>query len=132
MNVTVAGPGAPGGRRVAGWVIGEDHRMTYAIESARPDDSASVGPLLLRAWLQTYPNSELGIDEDWIREHRGSSATTDGVAQWRDFIEAANRQPDLLFCRVVRSESEIVGVLCGRRGEVVTLGPMYVLNHVQG
>ncbi|GAA3299448.1 GNAT family N-acetyltransferase [Streptomyces cinereospinus] len=105
--------------------------MTYVIESARPDDSARLGPLLLRAWLQTYPNPEVGIDEDWIREHRGSSATAEGVTQWREFIEEANQQPDLLFCRVVRSATEIVGVLCGRRGEVVTLGPMYLLNHVQ-
>ncbi|MFD7731031.1 GNAT family N-acetyltransferase [Kitasatospora phosalacinea] len=106
--------------------------MTYVIEAARPDDSAQLGPLLLRAWLQTYPNPELGIDEDWIREHRGSSATAEGIDQWREFIESANRRPDLLFCRVVRSDTGIVGVLCGRRGEVVSLGPMYLLNHVQG
>lgn len=106
--------------------------MTYVIESARPDDSAGLGPLLLRAWLETYPNPELGIDECWIREHRGASATAEGIVQWREFIAAENRQPDLLFCRVVRSGTEIVGVLCGRRGEVVTLGPMYLLNHVQG
>ncbi|MFD0403301.1 GNAT family N-acetyltransferase [Kitasatospora sp. NPDC059811] len=106
--------------------------MTYVIEAARPGDSAQLGPLLLRAWLQTYPNPEVGIDEDWIREHRGSSATTEGINQWREFIETANQEPDLLFCRVLRSETEIVGVLCGRRGEVVTLGPMYLLEHVQG
>lgn len=106
--------------------------MTYVIESACPDDSAGVGPLLLRAWLQTCPNPEMGIDEHWIREHRGSLATADGITRWREFIEAANRQPELLFCRVVRFETEIVGVLCGRRSEVVTLGPMYLLKHVQG
>ncbi|GCE02282.1 GNAT family N-acetyltransferase [Embleya hyalina] len=106
--------------------------MTYVIESARPDDAAGLGALLLRAWLQTYPNPELGIDEYWIREHRGSSATAEGIARWRKFVEARNRQPDLLFCRVVRSDTGIVGVLCGRRGEMVTLGPMYLLSHVQG
>ncbi|MFC9265182.1 GNAT family N-acetyltransferase [Streptomyces hydrogenans] len=118
--------------------------MTHVIEPALPDDASRLGPLLLRAWLQTYPHREAGIDEEWIREHRGSSATAEGIARWRDFIEAALRDPDLLFCRVVRSEAEaeagasaetvreIVGVLCGRRGEEVTLGPMYLLNHVRG
>ncbi|MGR6998584.1 GNAT family N-acetyltransferase [Yinghuangia aomiensis] len=106
--------------------------MTFVIEAARPDDSAWLGPLLLTAWLQTYPNPKVGIDEGSIREHRSSSATVEGIIRWREFIEAANRQPDQLFCRVVRSENEIVGVLCGRRGEVVALGPMYLLNHVQG
>ncbi|MEV6354055.1 GNAT family N-acetyltransferase [Streptomyces hydrogenans] len=124
--------------------------MTHVIEPAVPDDASRLGPLLLRAWLQTYPRREAGIDEEWIREHRGAAATPEGIARWRDFIEAALRDPDLLFCRVVRSEAEteaevgaesgapveavkeIVGVLCGRRGEEVTLGPMYLLNHVQG
>ncbi|MFB8405271.1 GNAT family N-acetyltransferase [Streptomyces sp. NPDC055912] len=106
--------------------------MTYVIEGARPDDSAQLGPLLLTAWLQSYPNPEAGISEDWIREQRGSSATPEGIDRWREYIEAVNQETDLLFCRVVRSGTEIVGVLCGHRREVVTLGPMYLLSHVQG
>ncbi|MFK0224015.1 GNAT family N-acetyltransferase [Streptomyces vinaceus] len=106
--------------------------MTHVIESPRADDAAALGPLQLRVWLQTYPSADAGIDETWIREHRGSSATPEGIAQWREFIEAAGRQPDLLFCRVVRSETEIVGFLCGRRDEVVSLGPMYLLDEAQG
>ncbi|MFE1949654.1 GNAT family N-acetyltransferase [Streptomyces sp. NPDC059524] len=106
--------------------------MTYVIDAACRNDAESLGPLLLRAWLETYPHPEAGIDEDWIREHRGSSATADGTTRWREFIEAANQRPDLLFCRVVRSGGETVGVLCGRRGEQVSLGPMYLLNQVQG
>jgi ribosomal protein S18 acetylase RimI-like enzyme len=106
--------------------------MTYMITAAHPDDAASLGPLHLRLWLQTYPNADAGIDESWILEHRGSSATTEGITQWREFIEAANKQPELNFCRVVRSDTEIVGYLCGRRDAVVTLGPMYVLNDAQG
>ncbi|MEW1893601.1 GNAT family N-acetyltransferase [Streptomyces sp. NPDC085659] len=42
------------------------------------------------------------------------------------------QQPVLLFCRVVRSETEMVGFLCGRRDKVVSLGPMYLLNEAQG
>ncbi|MFF8711444.1 GNAT family N-acetyltransferase [Streptomyces sp. NPDC015184] len=106
--------------------------MTHVIEPPRADDASSLGPLQLRVWLQTYPCADAGIDETWIREHRGSSATTEGIAQWREFIEAAGRQPDLLFCRVVRSGTKIVGFLCGRRDEVVNLGPMYLLDEAQG
>ncbi|MER5988333.1 GNAT family N-acetyltransferase [Streptomyces sp. NPDC001787] len=105
--------------------------MTYVIEAPHPDDAARLGPLLLRAWLQTYPNAELGIDEDWIHEQRGSSATAEGIAHWREFIEEASRRPDRLFCRVVRSEADIVGFLCGRREKPLTLGPMYLLNQAQ-
>ncbi|MFJ2190355.1 GNAT family N-acetyltransferase [Kitasatospora sp. NPDC087861] len=106
--------------------------MVHQIAVPHPDDAAPVGRMQLRAWLQTYPNERAGIDEAWIREHRGPTVTAEGIAQWRVFIEEAVRQPDLLFCRVVRSGAEIVGVLCGRRDEVVTLGPMYLLNEAQG
>ncbi|MFF1645739.1 GNAT family N-acetyltransferase [Streptomyces sp. NPDC058240] len=106
--------------------------MTHVIEAPHAEDAESLGPVQLRAWLQTYPNEEAGIDERWIREHRGSSATPEGIAQWREFIVAAKQRPDLLFCRVVRSGTEIVGFLCGRRDDVVTLGPMYLLNEAQG
>ncbi|MFE3456649.1 GNAT family N-acetyltransferase [Nocardiopsis aegyptia] len=106
--------------------------MTPVIEHPCPDDAAALGPLQLRIWLQTYPCEEAGIDEAWIREHRGTSATAEGIARWRDFIEEVGRQPDLLFCRVVRSGRELVGFLCGVREEAVTLGPMYLLNEAQG
>ncbi|WP_327255459.1 GNAT family N-acetyltransferase [Streptomyces sp. NBC_01244] len=106
--------------------------MDYRIEVPEPDDAASVGRMQLRAWLQTYPNEVAGIDEEWIREHRGVAVTAEGIAQWRRFIEKAIQQPDLLFCRVVRSGVEVVGILCGRRDEMVTLGPMYLVNEAQG
>ncbi|WP_327676236.1 GNAT family N-acetyltransferase [Kitasatospora sp. NBC_00458] len=122
--------------------------MTHVLEAARADDAATIGPLQLTVWLQTYPDEGAGVDEAWIREHRGSSATAEGIAQWREFIEEAVRRPDRLFCRVVRSTERagadpaagagtdagagIVGFLCGRRDEVVTLGPMYLLDEAQG
>ncbi|WP_432741917.1 GNAT family N-acetyltransferase [Streptomyces sp. JH002] len=108
--------------------------MTYVITPARPEDAAALGPLHLRNWLLNYPNPEAGIDESWIREHRGASATAEGIAQWREFIESANGDRAPHFCRVVRSGPEIVGYLCGHRNasEPVTLGPMYLLDHAQG
>lgn len=99
--------------------------MTYVITAAHPDDAAALGPLHLRNWLQNYLDADTGVDESWIREHRGSSATAEGITQWREFIEMANQHPAPHFCRVVRSGTEIVGYLCGHRDEAVTLGPMY-------
>ncbi|MYS20806.1 Acetyltransferase (GNAT) domain-containing protein [Streptomyces sp. DvalAA-14] len=106
--------------------------MTYVITAAHPDDAATLGPLHLRNWLRNYLNPDAGIDESWIREHRGSSATAEGVTQWREFIEVANQPSAPHFCRVVRSETDIVGYLCGHREESVTLGPMYLLDQAQG
>ncbi|MEV0573383.1 MULTISPECIES: GNAT family N-acetyltransferase [unclassified Streptomyces] len=106
--------------------------MTHLLTAPRPDDSAALGPLQLRVWLQTYSDRAAGIDEAWIRRQRGSAATAQGVARWREFIEAAARRPDLMFCRVAREGTEIVGFVCGRRDGVVTLGPMYLLDEAQG
>lgn len=107
--------------------------MAHVIETPRAEDAESLGQVQLAAWLQTYPHAESGIDESWIREQRGSSATAEGSARWREFIREAERRPDLLFCRVVRAGSGIAGFLCGRRDdEAVTLGPMYLLDEAQG
>ncbi|MBP2587064.1 GNAT superfamily N-acetyltransferase [Streptomyces sp. PvR006] len=62
------------------------------------------------------------------------------MAQWREFIEKAHRNPAPHFCRVVRSKAEIVGYLCGHEEdgeggedrESITLGPMYLLDRAQG
>ncbi|MFF2852578.1 hypothetical protein ACFVT5_40740 [Streptomyces sp. NPDC058001] len=109
--------------------------MTHVITAAYPDDAATLGPLHLRNWLHNYTDAGAGIDESWIREHRGSYATAEGVARWREFIDVADQHPHPAphFCRVVRFGTEIVGYLCGHweTSESVTLGPMYVLDHAQ-
>ncbi|AUG75821.1 N-acetyltransferase [Kitasatospora sp. MMS16-BH015] len=102
------------------------------IDAPRPADAEQLGPLLLRVWLETYPHPAAGIDEEWIREQRGSAATAEGIDQWREFIAAAQREPEVSYCRVVRRGTGLVGVICGLRGELVTLGPMYLLEEVQG
>lgn len=107
--------------------------MDHVIDSPRVDDAPEMARVLLAAWLQSYPNEEAGIDEAWIREHRGSVTTSEGIAQWQEFITGTAHRPDQLFCRVVRCRGEIVGFLCGRRKEdVVDLGPMYLLDKAQG
>ncbi|WP_406090507.1 GNAT family N-acetyltransferase [Streptomyces sp. NBC_01013] len=106
--------------------------MDFVIDSARVQDASPLAHTLLAAWLQTYPNRDAGIDEAWIRVHRGDAVTSEGIAQWRGFIEEVERQPAHRFCRVVRKEDEIVGFLCGRRDEAVNLGPMYLLQQAQG
>ncbi|WP_331773083.1 GNAT family N-acetyltransferase (plasmid) [Embleya sp. NBC_00888] len=103
--------------------------MTHRIEAPHPTDADAVGRM--GAWLQTYPNDAAGIDETWIREQRRSAVTTQGTTRRLEFIAQTGRRPNLLFCRVVLAEAEIVGLLCARREETVTLGPMYLLNETQ-
>ncbi|MEV4197429.1 GNAT family N-acetyltransferase [Micromonospora globbae] len=106
--------------------------MDFLIDGARAEDATALARTLLAAWLETYPNPAAGISEAWIRAHRGDVVTSEGIAQWQGFIEEVDRQPGRRFCRVVRNGDEIVGFLCGSRAEVVSLGPMYMLQQAQG
>ncbi|WP_405115416.1 GNAT family N-acetyltransferase [Micromonospora sp. NBC_01405] len=106
--------------------------MDFLIDSARAEDAPALARTLLAAWLQTYPNRDAGINEAWIQAHRGEVVTSEGIAQWQGFIEEVERRPGRRFCRVVRHGDEIVGFLCGRRAEAVSLGPMYMLRQAQG
>lgn len=96
------------------------------------DDATAVSRAHLTAWLQTYPNEYAGVDEAWITENVGSVVTTEGITRWRNVIGDAWHDPDRFFCRVVRTEAGIGGFMCGRRDEVVNLGPMYLLDGVKG
>ncbi|MEU5563234.1 GNAT family N-acetyltransferase [Micromonospora musae] len=106
--------------------------VDFLIDSARVEDGPALAHTLLAAWLDTYPNRDAGIDEGWIRAHRGDVVTSEGFVRWQAFIEETQRQPTRCFCRVVRHGDEIVGFLCGRRAEAVSLGPMYMLQQAQG
>ncbi|MFG3528778.1 GNAT family N-acetyltransferase [Streptomyces sp. NPDC047917] len=106
--------------------------MDFVIDTPQVEDAPALAHVLLAAWLLTYPNRDAGIDEAWIRAQRGNVVTNEGIAQWREFIEEVERRPAHRFCHVVRQGDEIVGFLCGRRDEEVSLGPMYLLPQVQG
>ncbi|MFI0717110.1 hypothetical protein ACH4SK_42465 [Streptomyces inhibens] len=85
--------------------------MNHLIESPNADDAPGIAQMQLAAWLQTYPNEKAGIDEAWIRNHRGTVTSAEGITQWQEFIAAAERRPNQFFCRLVRYRNEIVGVL---------------------
>jgi GNAT superfamily N-acetyltransferase len=106
--------------------------VDFLIDSARAEDAPALAHTLLAAWLQTYPNRDAGISEAWIRAHRGDVVTSESIAQWQAFIEEVERRPARRFCCVVRYGDEIVGLLCGRRDEAISLGPMYLLQQAQG
>ncbi|WP_328718689.1 GNAT family N-acetyltransferase [Streptomyces sp. NBC_00247] len=109
--------------------------MNFVTDTPRVEDAPALAHTLLAAWLLTYPNQDAGIDEAWIRAQRGDVVTDEGIARWQGFIDEAQRRPAHRFCRVVREEGEIIGLLCGRRdddGGAVSLGPMYLLPRAQG
>ncbi|MEU3713709.1 GNAT family N-acetyltransferase [Streptomyces catenulae] len=129
------------------------HRAAvHALGPGRPEDAATLARMQFAAWLETYPGAAPGIDEQWIREHRGELLTEEGAAGWRAFLGQVSDRPRSAFCQVARApEGALTAVLCGLREaaeptagtaahplppgpppEIVTLGPMYVLRRAQG
>ncbi|MBV6695661.1 GNAT family N-acetyltransferase [Kitasatospora aureofaciens] len=110
----------------------DTHSPHFVTCAASPCDAAELSRVHLTAWLETYPNAAAGIDADWIRKNVGWVVTPEGVARWREAIEAAALRPEQDFCRIARSTDQAVGFLCGHRSDVATLGPMYVLARFAG
>lgn len=98
-------------------------------------DAAAVARVHLRAWYETYDRDGSEVDAGWIAQHLGHLGTEEGAAGWAAEIAAARREPDRVFCRIVRSPidaARVVGFLYGHRTATVTLGPMYLLAEAQG
>ncbi|BCJ38395.1 hypothetical protein Athai_58980 [Actinocatenispora thailandica] len=119
-------------------------------------DAAAVARTHLRAWHETYDGVGSGVDAGWIAANLGYLGTEEGTAGWAAEIAAARREPDRVFCRIVRldarvgsrpdcragsrqhdlagagSNAGVVGFLYGHRTDAVTLGPMYLLAEAQG
>lgn len=106
--------------------------MRHSIRTPSVADAEAVSRTHLRAWLETYPRPGSGIDKDWIAQHLGHLGTAEGTAGWRREILATEREPHRVFCRIMRSDTDVAGFLYGHREDVVTLGPMYLLREAQG
>jgi ribosomal protein S18 acetylase RimI-like enzyme len=95
-------------------------------------DAPEIGRMHLQACLETYPNSGLGIDEGWIREHWGKLATEEGTRFRERIIREAQSSPNVLY-RVAIVDGEIGGFVHVTRDENKNiLEGIYVLQKYYG
>lgn len=111
----------------------------FNISRAVLDDVVGIGEAHLQSWLETYPNEEFGVTEDWIKEEF-SYLVKDGVApSGRDngntFRRKAieNLNDDTLY-EVVKDEKGVVqGFMhVDKKDGVVNLNAIYLTNDLKG
>jgi ribosomal protein S18 acetylase RimI-like enzyme len=114
-----------------------DNAPEPVIRFARPDDAAAIRAVQAETWIATYPNEELGITRDGLRQHlegaHGEKIAA-GVARIRKHIESEASGSAGFQHFVAVFDGEIVGYTSpfvepdGRR----RLGALYVLPSAQG
>lgn len=103
----------------------------FSIEAPQLGDEASIGPMHIKAWKESYLNEGLGVTEEWIDEQIGHFATD--LEHRRNTIAEALEHPDKVLYRVVKNANgEIVGFMHGTKGEEFNeLEGIYILNEAK-
>jgi ribosomal protein S18 acetylase RimI-like enzyme len=106
----------------------------FTISRATEADAEAVGQAHLQSWLETYPNAELGIDEQWIRDQVGFLAETEGNHFRRNSIRHARQPGSNTLYLVVRNEAaKIKGFLhVSRHKDYADFDAIYLTKEVQG
>lgn len=115
----------------------QNHR--FEIVSATLGDEVGIGEAHLQSWLETYPNEEYGVTEEWIKDEL-SFLVEDGVADnghdngvpfRRKLIEGLDSNK---LYEVVKDENgKIQGFMyVERKDGVVGLNAIYLTNALKG
>ncbi|HEY0965628.1 MAG TPA: GNAT family N-acetyltransferase [Candidatus Saccharimonadales bacterium] len=91
-----------------------EHESKLAFEMRAPtmDDVQAIRRMHAQAWLDTYPNDELGVSYDWVKERTDSWLTPEGLQKSRDHFSNVFDNPDH-FHRVAVDDDKIVGLVHG-------------------
>lgn len=118
-------------------VLYQDRR--FEIQSATLDDVIGIGQAHLQSWLETYPNEEYEVDEDWIRGEFGflvqdgqnEEGRDNGIPFRTKVIE--NLDSNVLY-EVVKDENGVVqGFMhIDRTDDVVNLNAIYLTDTLKG
>ncbi|BCJ27513.1 GNAT family N-acetyltransferase [Actinocatenispora sera] len=77
------------------------------IEVPEVRDAGAVARMHLRAWYETYDQDGSGVDAAWIAQNLGHLGTAAGIDGWAAEIAVARREPERVFCRIVRTITEV-------------------------
>jgi ribosomal protein S18 acetylase RimI-like enzyme len=86
----------------------------------------------LQACLETYPNPDLGVDEDWIHRQWGVFATEEGTTFRERVIREAHTNP-AVFYRTAVVDVQVAGFIHATRHEDKNvLEGLYALDRYHG
>jgi ribosomal protein S18 acetylase RimI-like enzyme len=106
----------------------------FTVSPATEADVEGIGEAQLESWVQTYPNAELGIDEEWIRDQVGFLAEKRGNDFRRKTVQAS-QQPgsNQLYLVVKNQQNRVRGFLhITREVDHATFDAIYLTQEAQG
>lgn len=111
----------------------------YRIEPASMDDVVGVGEAHLQSWLETYPNQEYGVTEDWIKSEFGfltkEGFKEDGEPNGIEFRKRTIEElDDRSLYEVVKDENgKVQGFLHAHRTPTrASLNAIYLTDELKG
>ena len=105
----------------------------YTIRDARPEDAEAIIAMHAQSWLETYPNKEAGVTEDWVRERTDRWSTEENLEKRRDIIRRCKGNPNAFYRVAENDKGEIVGMAAPFRNETVQrVGAINVKKSYQG
>jgi ribosomal protein S18 acetylase RimI-like enzyme len=95
----------------------EFDRPTYNIVTPTVADAEGLATVSYQSWIDTYPNEELGISAEYVRNLRVHWISEDGIQRVRERIKRLDTDTDF-FLRVAKdSEGSVVGFIDGVKGD---------------
>lgn len=102
------------------------------IVKARPEDALDINKILYRTWIETYPNSEVGVILEDVEELFKNRFTKEHLEIRREAIKNIKSETELILIALDTDTSTVLGFCRGvRREESNQLQSIYVLPDYQ-
>ena len=107
--------------------------MHYTITQPRVSDALELTKLHNQSWIETYPNEELGISQEYIVDRVSNRLSTKGIERRETAIKSSSEN-SIYFLRIARNESgSIVGFIDGNlKNDGYWLDGLYTLKSTYG
>jgi RimJ/RimL family protein N-acetyltransferase len=87
--------------------------MRYTIEQPKVSDALELTKLHNQSWIETYPNEEFGISQEYIEDRVSNRLSTEGIERREAAIKSSSKNATY-FLRIARDEfGSIVGFIDG-------------------
>jgi predicted GNAT family N-acyltransferase len=102
------------------------------IRAATPDDVYAIRAFHAQSWLDTYPNDNAGVPEEWVREKWQDWDREDKLAESRQRVEEFLSDKDQLYQVAVIGDEVVALLHASRHAESQDLGALYVAKSYLG
>lgn len=109
-----------------------EHNSVYELRSAELNDTKAIRTMHAQSWLDTYPNEEFGISEEWVKERVSHWTTPKGLKESEEHFSSIFNNPEHFF-RVATAGHNIIGfVHASNIGNEQELKALYVDKDQKG